>query len=229
MSDELCLAELMDRIGSLFSSQELCKLSPEQKLHYEELLERFEEVNTRRSSADEKGKALEELATYLLQISGNIFKVIRNVRTNSNEIDQFITLNEKGLALCSAGLISSRFRNFLGECKNYRSKVGVTYVGKFYSLLQTTSITTGILFSYHGITGQNWNDASGLVKKIYLQRECESNRTVIINFDRRDFVAISNGQNFLDIIDSKLCALQLDTSINSYISAHPAESILAEQ
>ena len=226
MSDELSLRELMQRVSSQFSTEELCKLSQEQKEHYDELLKHFKEVNTQPSSTSEKGNALEKLASYLLEISGNIFKVIRNVRTNSNEIDQVITLNEKGRALCSYKLISPRFEMFLGECKNYNKKVGVTYVGKFYSLLQTTSITTGILFSYHGVTGNKWHDASGLIKKAYLQREHEHDRIAIINFDITDFTAISNGNNFLDIINAKLYALQLDTSIDGFISSHPSETLL---
>lgn len=225
MSDDLSLLELMQRLSSQFSTEEICKLSPEQKEHYDELLKRFKEVNIRPSTTTEKGKALEELAAYLLKISGNIFKVVSNVRTNSNEIDQVITLTTTGRALCANKLIPQRFEMFLGECKNYHQKVGVTYVGKFYSLLQTTSITTGILFSYHGVTGKKWSDASGLIKKAYLQRERENERIAILSFDIKDFTAISNGENFLDLIDAKLHALQLDTSIDSFISSHPAENM----
>lgn len=229
MSDDLSLRELMQRVKSQFSYSELCKLTAEQETHYNELLNNLKKVNSSSSNTKEKGDALEDLVCYLLQISGGIFKIIKNVGTSSNEIDQVIMLNEKGRALLANGLVSSRLRNFLGECKNYNKRVNVTYVGKFYSLLQTTSITTGILFSYHGITGTKWSNASGLVKKIYLQRECESNRVAIINFDITDFISISKGENFLQIIDDKLRALQLDTTVDAFISAHPAEKLLSHR
>ena len=115
--------------------------------------------------------------------------------------------------MAGIGLIPDRYASFLGECKNYQSSVGVTYVGKFCSLLQTTSIKTGILFSFHGISGREWSDGTGLVKKIYLQKEEESKRTVIIDFSTEDFRAILDGKNFFEIVDSKLVALRLDTSV----------------
>ena len=219
------LTELMGEISSMFSYDEICKMSDEQKQEYDRLLTHFKDVNGRNSlaSKEEKGKSLENLVDYLLKISGNIFRVVRNVRTNTNEIDQIVELNQSGKALYGYGLLFPRINHFLGECKNYNSAVSVTYIGKFYSLLQTTQNKTGIIFSYHGISGNNWRYGSGLVKKIYLQRENEDNRTAVIDFSLPDFEAVANGKNFLDIIENKLLALQHDTSIDTLISTHPAE------
>lgn len=223
MENELTLAELAKRLPEAFSYEELCQLSDEQQLTYQNLLNNLITVNTTKSTTREKGEALEDLVAYLLNISGDVFSVYKNVRTATNEIDEIIKLNEKGRVLERLGTISARFLSFLGECKNYDKKVGVTYIGKFYSLLLTTGNSTGILFSFHGISGNGWKDGQGLVKKIYLQRENDINRTSIIDFSLKDFRAIAEGDNFFAIIDRKLDALRYDTSIESFISHHPAE------
>ncbi len=222
--DRACsLKSLMSTCKELYSDDILCELSPEDSAEYKRLLERFHTVNNSVCKTTEKGKALEDLVGFLIEKSGNIFEVVKNVKTGTNEIDEVITLNETGKMLVGFKLLPERFEFVLGECKNYHTKVGVTYVGKFYSLLQTTAITTGILFSYHGVTGKNWNDGSGLIKKIYLQREDPDKRVAIIDFSYEDFKRIADGDNFLSIIRKKLEALQLDTSIATSIAKHPAE------
>ena len=164
------LLDLMKQYRDLYSPQELCRLSGEQRKHYSDLLAHVKNVNSSKCSDRIKGAALEELVAYLLQISGGIFKVLKNVRTSTNEIDQLVTLNENGRPFLGLQLISSRLGNFIGECKNYSGAVDVTYVGKFYSLLLTTGINTGILFTYHGVTGTGWTNGNGLIRKAYLQR-----------------------------------------------------------
>ncbi|MDY3870122.1 MAG: hypothetical protein SOZ49_02585 [Clostridiaceae bacterium] len=226
MAEELSLCELMEKVGDLFNYNELCRLSTEQLEHYRGLLTEFQRVNSSISSTEEKGVALEELVAYLLNISGGIFSVRKNVKTSSNEIDEIIELNTKGRALLAYGLLPSRLSLFLGECKNHNKSVGVTYIGKFYSLLETTQIKTGILFSYHGISGDNWSDGSGLVKKIYLQRERDTDRVAIIEFSIADFNMILSGHNFFEIIEAKFNQLRFDTSIDSFISEHPAEQLI---
>lgn len=229
MSEELKLTELMQLLGEQFSYAEICRLSKEQKNHYRTLLDVFQRVNNSTSTTGEKGAALEELVAYLLYISGDLFSVVKNAKTGTNEIDEIIELNSKGRPLCKYGLIPDRLAFFLGECKNYNKRVSVTYVGKFYSLLQTTQIRTGILFSYHGISGFKWADGSGLVKKIYLQRETEHDRVAIIDFNVNDFNAILDGHNLFEIIDAKLKSLRFDTGISTFILHHPAEALLGAE
>lgn len=229
MSEELKLTELMELLGEQFSYAEICRLSEEQKNHYRALLEVFRRVNSSTSTTGEKGTALEELVAYLLYISGDLFSVVKNAKTGTNEIDEIIELNSKGRPLCKCGLIPDRLSFFLGECKNYNKRVSVTYIGKFYSLLQTTQIRTGILFSYHGISGSNWADGSGLVKKIYLQREAEHDRVAIVDFNVSDFSAILDGHNLFEILEAKFKSLRFDTEISTFILHHPAEALLGAE
>ena len=225
MENGLSLSELMQLVQEAFSYEELCKLYDPQKRHYSELLDHFVFVNSRTTGSREKGAALEELVAYLLEISGNVFEIVKNVHTSTNEIDEIVKLNSKGRALEKHGLLSSRLITFLGECKNYSKSIAATYTGKFYSLLLTTGNTTGILFSYHGVSGQGWRYSAGLVKKIYLQRENPDNRIAIIDFSLHDFQSIISGDYLFSIIDRKLDALQYDTSVDSFISHHPAETM----
>lgn len=228
MRDELTICELLNLFSKKYSHKEICKMSDTEKATYCELLNHFQAVNGNRASKAEKGAALENLVSFLIKVSGNIFTVSRNVRTNTNEIDQIVRLNEKGRGLLAAGVLPKRFELFLGECKNHAASIGVGYIGKFYSLLQTTDTRTGILFSYHGISGSKWSHGSGLVRKIYLQREREEDRVAIIDFCIQDFQAVADGGNFIEIVANKLDTLQFDTSISSFISQHPAEPIFAE-
>lgn len=82
------------------------------------------------------------------------------------------------------------------------------------------------MFSYHGISGKGWSDATGLVKKIYLQKEEDAKRTVIVDFSIEDFRGILEGKNFFEIVDAKLVALKLDTSVSEYITKHAAEDLI---
>lgn len=224
---------VLSELASSLSYPQICKLNSEQHQEYTRLLENFKAINGASPVRSDdlhvqKGRALEELVRYLLQISGNIFEINPNLHTTTNEIDIFVTLSPLGKLLCSHGVISSRLKRFLIECKNYDKSISVTYVGKFCSLLLTNSTKLGILFSYHGVSGRGWNDASGLIKKFYLHKENEDDRYCIIDFSISDFEAISNGDNLLNIIDAKISALLMDTSFRNFLSTHPAEKSVTD-
>lgn len=231
MNDEtINVLELLQKIKPNLSYDMICKLSNEQKREYHKRLEIFLKYNSMKKEDAEapknlnnlKGKSLEELATYLLKISGDLFVVKQNLRTNTNEIDQIFIPTQNAKVLIANNVIDKHYELFLGECKNYNKSVDVTYVGKFCSLLLTSQIKLGILFSYHGISGKGWSDASGLVKKFYLHKERAEDRYCIIDFSKDDFIAIDKGGNFLQIIENKLMALRFDTDYTQYLSNHPA-------
>ena len=232
MNDEVISAlELLQRVNSDFTYDMICKASDEQKALYHGKLEEFIKYNEMKASDigapknlnTLKGKSLEELASYLLEISGNLFEVKQNLRTTTNEIDQVFIPKPKAKLLIANGIINKKYELFLGECKNYNRSVDVTYVGKFCSLLLTNQIKLGIMFSYHGISGSGWSNASGIVKKFYLHKERDEDRYCIIEFSKEDFIAIDKGENFLQIIENKILSLRLDTDYTKYLSKHPAE------
>lgn len=229
--EESRVLNILDNLNSTYSYEMICKMSEEQKKEYQNRLAVFLNYNKiKEKDADApknlkqlKGQSLEELASYLMKISGGIFEVERNIRTSTNEIDQLFRLTPKGKVLLAHGLINKKYELFLGECKNYKKSVDVTYVGKFCSLMLTNRVKLGILFSYHGISGKDWKEGAGLVKKFYLHKEELENRFCIIDFSKDDFIAIANGKNLLTIIEQKLIALQIDTDYTQYLSKHPAE------
>lgn len=210
-----------------YANGKICEFTQEQKDHYELLLNDLErEQASKTSSTKDKGAALENLVNYLLQRSGDLFEVYNDVRTNTNEIDQIIKLKVKGRMLRSLGVLDERYDEFICECKNYKNRVGVTYVGKFCSLMNSCNIKFGVLFSYRGVTGSGWKDSSGLIKKIYMKSNVNENPTTIIDFNIEDFKSIRDGNNFLDIIETKIMKLKYDTNFETLIQPHPAENLL---
>ena len=224
--DGFSTLEFLNHANSAFSNEKLCEWTQAQVNEYKTLLSAFEQSNGRKSTATraEKGQALEEIASFLINNCGPLFTVDRNIRTCTNEIDNLMKLTSAGKLLQKIGILPSYYTNFIGECKNYSATVGVTYIGKFCSLMLTTSCNLGILFSYHGVTGHGWNDGSGLIRKFYLHKENPSDRYCIIDFNIKDFRSVLQGNNILQIIDDKISSLKFDTDYSTSLSTHPAES-----
>ena len=207
---------------------ELTRFDLDQKAEYGKLLANLKEVNNNRTSYDtfEIGKALENIVNFILQ-GCSIFDIIPNLHSTTNEIDQLVILNDMGMFFKENGYLKFEDNYFIGECKNYNKKIDVTWIGKFFSLVNTSSCRLGVLFSYHGLNGRSeWNDAKGFVKKLYLSKERLTDRICIINFNIEDFENIANGESFLNILDSKIAALRTDTSFEKHITEHPGETKL---
>lgn len=222
----MTLLELAKEMNEEFSLKEISKLTDDQMKEYTDRLEYFKRINSSKSSTEEKRASLEDLVSFLLGVYDNYFHLIPGVRTGTNEIDQVITSKNSIKVMIANNLLDPRFNNFLCECKNYSKKVDVTYVGKFASLLLTTSKQLGILFSYKGVTGTNWQDASGLIKKFYLCKEKTESRFCILDFNIVDFELVKDGYPFFQLLHDKMLALEMDTSITKLISKHPGEDVL---
>lgn len=165
-----------------------------------------------RSKAKTKdiGTALEDLVNFIFEKSF-FYKVYKNKRTATNEIDQFVLISDKGYQALqdynfSRDLLISNENYFLCECKNYKDTVSATWVGKFNTLLETCGeINTGIIFSYKGLTGKenNWCDAHGLTKVIY-RITSNTNPRFILDFNIKDFEKLLNrDENIYSIIKKK--------------------------
>ena len=215
MPDDKDISKALNVLNSISDKlryEKICEISEVQKNTYKKLLEKFKQLhdisptdNAPKNLHNLKGEALENLVSYLLTISGNIFNVDRNLRTSTNEIDQIVTLTPQGKVLLTYHLIDPKLNTFLGECKNYDKAVSVTYIGKFCS------------------SGTGWSNGAGLIKKFYLHKEKLEDKYCIIDFSINEFEAILNGKNLLQIIDEQLKSLQFDTDYSRYLSKHPAE------
>ena len=227
MTDIDSAINMFDSIAEELKFEKICELSSKEKKNYNYLLNELIRTNSSSCTTKEKEDALDKIATFVLN-SGNIFEVYNNIRTSTNELDQLIRTNIKGKLLSSRGLIDNRLNNFIGECKNYNSKVSVTYVGKICSLLTTTQNKICIIFSYHGISGNGWNNSKGLIKKFYLSKENQKERFCIIDFNINDFIAIKEGKNILQIIHDKIMAMQNDTDYIKFMRPHEKEILIEE-
>lgn len=218
MSDHIKLQNAFETIKGVYRNDIMCTLTQPQIDEYKKKLERFEKVNTNKKfSTKEKGDALENISKYLLEISGGLFEITKNLRTSTNEIDLLMQLSTEKRILINYDFIDKRLTEFIAECKNYDKTVNVTYVGKLISLMDTNKINFAILFSYHGISGKGWSNASGLIKKYYLSKESVDERPCIIDFNYENFCDILNGNNLLDIINNKISALRYDTDYKNFI------------
>lgn len=225
------LTFLLEELEELkLSLEDICKLTEEQSKIYNELLSELKKYNEIAKSKSEfipninnkKGEALEKLVTYLLEISGGIFEVYENIKTETNQIDQFVKLNSKGKKL--ERFLPDNINKILVECKNHKGSVGVDYIGKFCSLMLTTDIRIGLFFTSDGVSGQDsWEHAGGLIRKFYLSKEDNEKRFKLLTFDINDLEKIASGENLLRMIEKKIESLQLNTSYIGLLSKHPIE------
>lgn len=161
-----------------------------------------------------KGDALEDIVNFIIEKS-YFLEVYPNKRTATNEIDQLIVISNYGNQSIYTQGFSKKLLGFdgdffLGECKNYDEKVGVTWIGKFNTLLKVCGdCKFGIIFSYLGLTGSEnkWEDAHGLTKVIY-KTSNKGEEKYIIDFNINDFEKLQNrNTNFFKLIKAKKLAL----------------------
>lgn len=197
-------------------SSKLLNLSQEQQaefdLYYEKLIKKDYTAQT-------KGKLLEKLSCILFH--NCLFEIRNNCTTSTNEIDILVAWSENEQITGINRSFPCFGDYFLCECKNYSSKVGVTYIGKFASLLESAKSSLGIMISWEGITGSNWADGVGLVKKLALSGCCN-----IIVIDKEDLGRIYRKEvNILKIVNDKFIALRTDVDFKQFIQKHEAEDV----
>jgi len=219
MSTKEYYKRLLDRDEDIF--REITRFSEKEAEVFDALLKHLEKVNSERDqfSNEEKGKALETAVSFLLE-NITIFKVREHLFTSTNEMDQLITLSFKGEKFREHIDIRGEF--FICECKNHAVKIGVTWVGKFYSLL-SCHCNLGIIFSYNGLAGSGWEDGVGLTKKLFLNKEDHAKRSYILDFNMKDLKLISKGHSFIELLNAKMIALKTDSSYEEHITLHPAQ------
>ena len=219
--------------NSLDIFNELTSWSDRDKQEYSLLLEELKKpfdknVETTKS----KGDRLENLVSFIIKKS-YFFDLYRNVHTGTNEIDEVITLSPAGKQALTTYNISRELLEIdsdisIGECKNYNSTLNVTYVGKFYSLLVSTDVSFGIIFTQEGLTGNEneYHDAYGLVKVLRIIEKYQNSRDLtIIAFTLDDYEKIKDGVSFFDLIKSKKIALQLSSNYDTFLQEYHHDGI----
>ena len=180
----------------------------------------YDEIDKGNLSRGEKGKKLEELTTLLFEKSVvNLLQVYKNCRTSTNEIDLLVKWTDQANLSGISQSFSFLGDSFLCECKNYEGAVGVTYVGKFCSLMLVTNTDFGVMISWDGVTGRSkWSDSQGLIKKFAL-----SAKKYIIVLEKNDIERFYTRKNLFSLIHDKYLALNDDIDYQKYIATHDAE------
>lgn len=219
--------------NSLDIFHELTSWSNKDKQEYSLLLEELKKpfdknVETTKS----KGDRLENLVSFIIKKS-YFFDIYCNVHTGTNEIDEVITLSPAGRQALTTYNISRDLLEIdsdisIGECKNYSSTLDVTYVGKFYSLLVSTDVSFGIIFTQKGLTGyeNEYHDAHGLVKVLRIIEKYQNNRDLtIITFTLDDYEKLKDGVSFFELIKSKKIALHLSSNYDNFLQEYHHDGI----
>lgn len=213
----MSVAELVFYCGKKRS--DVLRLSDDMQSRFMETYDKLEQGN---HTAQEKGRLLEQLAA--IMFDKKLFHVLKNCRTTTNELDVLVEWTEEARWASLNSVFPCFGNTFICECKNYSGRVGVTYVGKFLSLLSIAGTTLGIFISWHGVTGENWSDAVGLIKKAAL-----AEKIYVIVIDRTDFKQIYDGKtNTLSMIFDKYKALQHDIDYKKWITKHEVQDKLIQ-
>ena len=202
------------------------------KKEFKTLLDELKKpFDKKQETTKEKGDRLEKLVEFIIRKT-YFFEIYKNVHTETNEIDEVIILSERGKQAIQSlnlarDLIPINQDLFLGECKNYESNLGVTYVGKFYSLLSVTNIPFGVMFTQKGLTGdaEGYKDAYGLTKVLRMVEVSKGKDFFILTFTIEDYEKMLDGYTFFDIVKAKKLEMQLASDYTTFLkdNKHQAE------
>lgn len=211
------IPELIAATGGL--NTKLLKLNDD---HTRALKDLYQKLIAGDLTRKEKGSLLESLM-YILFHEGYspLFECKKNRRTSTNEIDILLCWTQNARVDHFVEIFPFLGERFLCECKNYVSKVDVTYVRKFYSLLKVSNAQTGIMIAWEGVTRRGkWDAAAGLIKKIALKDDI-----YIIVLDKHDLAKIAKDEcNIFKLIEDKYNALVMDIDYERFIEHHENES-----
>jgi len=99
-------------------------------------------------TADEKGRALEFLASYLMMLLPGV-RLIPNARTPDHEMDLIVVQDVPGTSY----LVEALGRAFLIECKNWTKSVGSEQLNHFASKMRFHRCSGGVIFARNGLSG----------------------------------------------------------------------------
>jgi hypothetical protein len=136
------------------------------------------------TTADEKGKRLEETAFYLTSLlPGCVPK--RDVLDQESAFETDLLVRN---LYSSSSIISDLFgRHILVECKNYDKPVGVSHVGYFLFRMRLAHSSFGIIFAPKGITGSADREARTLIRRAF-----HEDNSVCIVIDLKDLKSLTS-------------------------------------
>jgi hypothetical protein len=149
----------------------------------------------------EKGDALEAVATQLFRSFPYITVRDQNLHTKFGEID--LVVENRGTDRHTLFNFHSRF--ILVECKHWIDPVPAKEIGHFKDKCNMTDVDLGIVFAWNGISGE---DEERHAERIATGGPDENPEIVVVN--SRDLHRVSDGTSFYQIIDEKLYHQRFD-------------------
>lgn len=126
--------------------------------------------------------------------------------------------------MLNQGILGLKSDIILIECKNYNDKIDVTWVGKFCNLIANSPSRIGLLISKEGFKGRhNWDSSKGLARKFYYSKENYNDKKYILDITIEELKQVGIEYNIIELIDSKIKAIENDTKFEHFLSTHPAE------
>jgi len=154
----------------------------------EELLTKIDEVSTNK----EKGDAMESLCEYVFKsISG--FRVKRNIRAKTGEIDLFVTNHHTRVPF-----LHSLGERFIVEAKNWNEKIGVEVIDRLFGKMLKYEVHFAILATKNGISGNILRDGKRSILKVRDSYELE-----VIDIDLDDFKQLAVGKSLIELLIEK--------------------------
>lgn len=154
---------------------------------FKEVLERTKNATTN----DEKKKSLEDLAEIIVKQIDGLEVLDRNLRSSAEEIDLLVGNESKEIFWVRLG------SPILLECKNWAVPVGSKEIRDFAGKMESTSVTTGILVTPSGVTGDEFRDA-----RLKIRENRQKGRHIVV-IENEDLLEIANGIHPSDKIREK--------------------------
>ena len=157
------------------------------------------------SNTTEKGKALEDLVSY-------IFSNVRGLEIYETNVTNFYRTEEVDIALWNEqneDVLRSLPNIIFIECKNLNSRVVTNDVAYFITKLRNRGLTFGILITSLGITGSEHNSTAAHFEISLALKD--GIKLIIITTN--DIINLSNTDNLIKLIKRKICSLYVTGSI----------------
>lgn len=164
-----------------------------------------EDLNKSRSpkQTTEQGDALEYLAAYLFLLIPGLIPRRKVVPETKDFEHDLVVSNWRSSGNLEAELFG---RDFLVECKNWKSSVGVSAVGYFLYRMKLTHTKFGVIFAKSGISGE---DEEFVYARNLCQRAFHEDGSLCIVVEDKDITGIIDGRTtFRSLLMEKSNELQ---------------------
>jgi hypothetical protein len=151
------------------------------------------------SNAAEKGKSLEDLIEYLMELIPGVKVTDRDANCGDEELDLVLWNGQVHPTLRPWDSI------ILVECKNWKGPVGVIEINWFLRKMEERGMTNGIFVAINGVTG-NFNSDKG-AKRLIINALAKKIRVIVVT--QEDLKILDGTDSLCELLRNKYCKLFL--------------------